>query len=83
MTNNTITLKDIARIAGISVNSVSRALRDCSDISYDTKKKVKDIADSLGYIPDNTASNLRKGKTNLIAIVFNCFFNPFFQVLNS
>ena len=83
MTNKTITLKDIARIAGISVNSVSRALRDCSDISYDTKKKVKDIADSLGYIPDNTASNLRKGKTNLIAIVFNCFFNPFFQVLNS
>ena len=43
------TLKDIAKIAGVNVSTVSKALRDASDISEQTKLQIKKIADELGY----------------------------------
>ena len=56
------TLKDIAKLAGISVNSASRALKQKKNISLKTQEKVRKIADKLGYIPDMRASALRAGK---------------------
>ena len=79
-TSKPVTLKDIAQRAGVSTNAVSKALRDCSDISDITKNKIKQLADELGYIPDTTAANLRKGNSNVIAIVFNNFYNPYFSI---
>ena len=46
------TLSDIAERMGISVNTVSRALRNCSDIGASTKAAVKKIADEMGYQPN-------------------------------
>lgn len=75
-----ITLKDIAIRANISVNAVSKALRDSQDISVKTKKLVREIADELGYIPDSIARNLKSDNSKIIALVYNDFYNPYFAI---
>lgn len=63
------TLKTIAARAGLSVPTVSRALSDAPDIGKATKKKVRAIAQELGYRPNRAGLRLRTGKTNVIALV--------------
>ena len=75
-----VTMKDIAQQLGITTDAVSKALRDCRDISEKTKEKVRKVADELGYIPNNVAQSLRKGTTNTISLIFNDFYNPYFSV---
>ncbi len=65
------TIKDIARIAGISVTTVSRALNHYSDVSAKTKKRVFDIAKEIGYVPNRSAQNLVKRKNNTLAIILS------------
>ncbi len=63
------TLKTIARISGLAVPTVSRALSDAPDIGQKTKEKVQEIAREIGYRRDRAAVRLRTGKTNVIALV--------------
>lgn len=63
------TLKTISRITGLAVATVSRALHDAPDISSDTKKRVRECADRIGYHPDRAGVRLRTGKTNVISLV--------------
>jgi len=63
------TLKTIARISGLAVPTVSRALGDADDIGYDTKALVNRIADEIGYIPNRAGVRLRTGRTNVISLV--------------
>ena len=51
MKRKNTTMKEIAYELGISINTVSRAFRDCDDISDSTKEKVRKKALELGYIP--------------------------------
>lgn len=74
------TLSDIAERVGLSVNTVSRALRDCSDIGAATKKRVKIVADEMGYQPNKVASFMRTKKSNIIAVVISSLSNPFFSI---
>lgn len=76
-----VTLKNIAESVGLSVNSVSRALRDCDDISETTKELVRQKALELGYVPNSVASSLRNGKTNLCMVVFDNLINPYFNIM--
>lgn len=71
-------LKEIATELGVSINTVSRALRDCSDISEKTKEKVRKKAIELGYI-QNTLSRLldNEGKA-LIAVIIKSFENLYY-----
>ena len=64
-----ITIKDIAKALEISTTTVSKAMNDYSDISNETKKKVKEYAEKIGYEPNIHASFLRTKKTKLIGIV--------------
>ncbi len=75
------TLKDIAKLAGISVNSASRALKGKKNISKKTQEKVRQIADKLGYIPDKRASALRAGKMDVIAIIYDNLNNPYYSMM--
>lgn len=75
-----ITYQDIADELGITKMAVSKALRNCNDISEETKRKVKAKADEMGYIPNILAVNFKNRKTNMIAVVFNSFHNPYFSV---
>ena len=75
------TLKDIAQVTGLTVNSVSRALRDKSDIAPETKRRVMETAKELGYVPNFAASSLKKGKSFTVAIIFDNLFNPYYNIM--
>lgn len=81
-----VTLRDIADAAGLSVNSVSRALKDRGDIGEATKERVRRIASDLGYIPNAAASDLRSGASKSIGVVVthidNAFFSRILQGIN-
>ena len=68
MTTKSTGLKSIAYELNLSINTVSRALRDCDDISKATKEKVRQKAYELGYIPNNV-SQFIKLSLNLIMIL--------------
>jgi LacI family transcriptional regulator len=63
------TLKTIARLAGLGVTTVSRALHDASDIGEETKARVRVLAESLGYQPNRAGVRLRTGRSHVIALV--------------
>ena len=63
------TLKTISRISGLAVPTVSRALGGASDLAEDTKKLVRRVADSIGYVPNRAGVRLRTGRTNVITLV--------------
>ncbi|NET39583.1 MAG: LacI family transcriptional regulator [Cyanothece sp. SIO1E1] len=69
MTDNTIKLKDIARILSVSESTVSRALRDHPRISLATRKRVKKLAEQLDYMPNQVARNLQNRHMNAIGVV--------------
>ncbi|MDR1390354.1 MAG: LacI family transcriptional regulator [Treponema sp.] len=75
------TLKDLARATGYSINTVSRALRDKSDIAAETKKKIKAVSKKIGYINNTLASSLRLGHTNIIAVILGDISNPHFAIM--
>ncbi|WP_194097520.1 LacI family transcriptional regulator [Marivivens aquimaris] len=63
------TLKTIARLSGLAVPTVSRALSGAPDIGAATKKLVRRIADEIGYVPNRAGVRLRTGKTNVISLI--------------
>lgn|SRR5574344_1728513 len=79
MKSHQITIKDIARTLGISVSTVSRALKDHPDISPETKKQVQALAQSVGYRPNALALGLRKSKTNTIGVIVPEIVHHFFS----
>lgn len=74
-----ITIKDIARICGVGVSTVSRAINNHSDINTETKEKIMEAIDKYGYIPNNSARNLKRTAASTIAILVKGITNPFFS----
>ncbi|MCB0641431.1 MAG: LacI family DNA-binding transcriptional regulator [Phaeodactylibacter sp.] len=73
------TIKDNARLTGLSVSAVSRALKDHPDISATTKARVREVAEALNYVPNPNAQSLRTQSSKLIAVILpkaNTFFFP-------
>ncbi|HEY3914554.1 MAG TPA: LacI family DNA-binding transcriptional regulator [Verrucomicrobiae bacterium] len=73
-----VRLKDIAASAGVSVMTVSKALRGAADISAQTKTRVKLLAQQMGYVPDSMAQGLRSRTTKLLGLVLSTVTNPIF-----
>lgn len=74
-----VTIKDIAKLLQIAPSTVSRALADHPDISSQTKKSVKALAEELDYKPNHLAVNFRKKHSGLIALILpeiQMFFFP-------
>ncbi|UCE05283.1 MAG: LacI family DNA-binding transcriptional regulator [bacterium] len=65
----TVTMKDIAKRAGVSVMTVSRALNNKDDISRETKDRILKIARDLNYTPDGLAKSLTTRKTHTVGII--------------
>ncbi len=78
MRPSTITIKDIAKLLGVSKSTVSRALKDHPDISEETKKAVRNIAESFNYRPSQLALSLRYKKSKLIGLIIPQIYNFFF-----
>ncbi len=64
-----VTIKDIAEKLGISISTVSRALKDHPDISVKTRQAVKELAKLLNYKPNLIALNLKHSTTNTIGLI--------------
>ncbi|MFS0988321.1 LacI family DNA-binding transcriptional regulator, partial [Enterococcus durans] len=64
-----ITVKDVAKKAGVATSTVSRVINDHPSISEATKKKVRKIMDELGYVPNITARNLGKRVSSAIGVI--------------
>jgi DNA-binding LacI/PurR family transcriptional regulator len=69
MNDAQVTLKDIANKLGVSVSTVSRALKDHPDVNSQTKKAVLELAEKLEYQPNLLALNLLKKQSNLIGVI--------------
>ncbi len=76
-----ITLKDIARITGYTMNTVSRALRSKPDISRETTEVIQRAAHEAGYIRNWIAGSLRSGRSYTIAVIVGDLSNPFFALM--
>jgi DNA-binding LacI/PurR family transcriptional regulator len=74
-----IRLRDIAQQAGVSVMTVSKALRDAPDVSAATKARIKLLAQQLGYVPDSTAQGLRNRTTKIFGLAIASMTNPVFS----
>lgn len=79
MRSNQITIKDIARILGISPSTVSRALKDHPDINVDTKKAVNELAGKLKYQPNAVALSLKNSRSNTIGVIIPEIVHYFFS----
>ncbi|MFW8595689.1 LacI family DNA-binding transcriptional regulator [Cribrihabitans neustonicus] len=72
-------LKDVARLAGVSEMTASRALRGAPDVSEKTRARVEEVARTQGYVPNRIAGSLSSQSVNLVAVVvpsLNSFVFP-------
>ncbi|MCB1343692.1 MAG: LacI family DNA-binding transcriptional regulator [Pseudooceanicola sp.] len=72
------TIKDVARAAGVSIGTASRALNRTGRVSEATVIKVSKAAQQLGYQPDAIAQSLRLKSTKVIGMLVTDLSNPFF-----
>ena len=73
-----ITLKDIAKLANVSVSTVSKSLNDSPEITHSTKEKIRKIAKENNYSPNYIAQSLRSKKTKTIGVIIPDILNYFF-----
>lgn len=71
-------IRDIARLAGVGVSTVSRVINEHPDVKYETREKILKIIKESNYIPNNSARILKKNNTNNIGVLVKGVFNPFF-----
>ena len=76
-----VTLEDVAKATGYTSNTVSRALKNKSDISVQTREYIQKVAREMGYVRNYIASSLRSGRTKTIALIAGTMSNPFYAVL--
>ena len=74
-----LTLKDIAQAMGVSVTTVSKALKDYKDISTETKQRIRAYAEKVNFRPNAHASFLRTHKTRLIGLILPRLKHDFFN----
>lgn len=80
-----VRLKDIAAELNLSVTTVSRALAGYDDVSAETRRRVREAAEAMGYVPDATARRLQRQRTNVIGFIVPTFgprfSDPYFSEL--
>ncbi|MEW5717082.1 MAG: LacI family DNA-binding transcriptional regulator [Chloroflexota bacterium] len=72
-----VSIKDIARAAGVSHSTVSRALSNSPLITAETKTRIRRIANEMGYTPDARARSLVMGETRTVGVVVTTIADPF------
>ena len=64
-----VTIKDVAQAAGVSTQTVSRVINSRPDVSPDTRSRVQQVVNELGYSPNVIARSLSRGRTNTFGVV--------------
>jgi DNA-binding LacI/PurR family transcriptional regulator len=75
------TMNDVARVANVSIATVSHVINGTRFVSAERVERVHDAMRELGYVPDATARSLRIGRTDTIGLVVPDNSNPFFAAL--
>ncbi len=76
-----LTIVDIAKLAGVSVSTVSRVINRHPDVSAQTSQKVLSVIDEYNYIPNDSARSLKRESMKAIAVIVKGFSNPFFTAM--
>src|SRR5690242_13899946 len=81
MSAATVTIKDVARQAGVSAMTVSRVINNAASVSPDTRSRVERAIAELGYIPSRLARGLSAQRTGTLALIVPDVANPFFTLI--
>ena len=73
-----MTIKDIAKRCGVSISTVSRVLNNRPDVSEENRRKVLAVAQMENYVPNYSARDLVKTKSDCIGLVVRGASNPFY-----
>lgn len=73
-----VKIQDVARLADVSLSTVSGVLNDKSNVRSETRQRILDVIAQVGYSPNIFASNLARRKTKIIGIAVSDLLNPFF-----
>ena len=74
-----VTVKDIAREAGVSHSTVSRALHSSNLIANETIERIQQIANEMGYSPSAAARALKTNRSQVLGVVLSSVDDPFFS----
>ncbi|MBY0122920.1 LacI family DNA-binding transcriptional regulator [Bacillus sp. S/N-304-OC-R1] len=74
-----VTIRDVAKLSGVSVATVSRVINQISTVNPETQKRVRKAMEQLNYEPNQVAQGLASKKTQTIALVLPNISNPFFS----
>ena len=74
-----VTIRQVAKEAGVSVATASRALNGLSNVTKPTRAKIEAVAERLNYIPHSGARNLTKRRTDTIGVILPDLFGEFFS----
>lgn len=78
-----MTIKDIARLAGCGVSTVSRALNGSSEISDATRARINEVIQKYNYTPNGNARRMRQTAPNSVLLIVNGSSNLFSRRLSS
>ena len=78
-----VTLKDVAKVAGVSYATVSRAVSGSPEISEQTRRRILKICKEMGYTPNSIARSMVKRCTNILGLIVPSLNNPFMSELTA
>ncbi len=70
-----VSIKDVAREAGVAISTVSKVLNNYPNVSESTRKKVMDVVDKLGFVPNAVAASLSSKRTGRVALLITFNLN--------
>lgn len=76
-----ISIRDVAMAAGVSVATVSNVVRNRKPVSAAVRARVEKAIDTLGYMPDRAAMQLREGRNRIVGVLVPSLDNPFFTAI--
>jgi LacI family transcriptional regulator len=76
-----VTIRDVARAAGVSRQTVTRAINEMADISVETRARVMKTVEELGYRPNRFAIDLSRQRTHAVGLLVGSFRNPYYAQL--
>ena len=76
-----VSIKEVARLAGVSIATVSRSINNPEKVTEKTRLKVQEAIATTGYAPNTLAQSFRRGRTNLIMAVLPSVGDPFFSAV--
>ena len=74
-------IRDVAKLAGVAPITVSRVINNSGYITEETRQRVQEAIEALGYVPNSLARSLRSRKTRMLALLLTDITNPFWTTV--